>query len=569
MNRLELASAIDEAQTADLARRRMLLHGMLQVLDQPWVDAEMRSAIKALATRCGRTIVLPAAAALRLGETWLLLVGSDGGGRVVRICAEGSGLDAGARFAQEVERALNGLRVAAAAQDKHVPFEVLFRRFTIQGGEAGLTIEGRSLGLATCVAAISHLTDVPPRSHVAGAAAVSETGQLEPVEGIAAKLNGLRTQWPSVDTIVVSSRQTSVPEVPGMNVVRAEHVAEALPVFGLDFPRDARPTWDELEVRLAAFKREDLDPNPVERWRQLSVEAEAMSADFAQHDSRLSSEALLYAGLFASHAGEPDRAHAILAKFPAGTAPLQLRARERVITASAKIEFDVALALSIAQEAVSLCEQHDSTWLGRAIGTQGRVLLHAGRPAEAEPILRSAYASHEKDQAHGPRSAIYLAQCLRHLGRPREALDLADWALDVAVSNPRHRQGASTRLYALLERGRALLDLGLLEEAVVSLEQVTHQGQIASYPSLGARRSLVKAYRALGQRESARTQLQICTDVALDDSGPETLRKVGAVAAAEDLKNDTPLLPVEQLEAAWTACFREATSNDVLQRWIY
>ena len=127
------------------------------------------------------------------------------------------------------------------------------------------------------------------------------------------------------------------------------------------------------------------------------------------------------------------------------------------------------------------------------------------------------------------------------------------------------------RLYALLERGRALLELRRLDEAVETLgEVVAGQQGLAAYPSLGARRSLVRVHRERGDVETARSQLRACVEVAKMQSEYLTLRKVGAIAAAEQLAAGTgSLMPETELLAAWFGCFTEPPDAATIATWIY
>lgn len=577
MNRDAVLLTIAEARATTKSRARMLLERMLPVMGAPWVDAAMRAEFDAIAEHCGRILDRRAHNGLSIGETWLLLVDTQGEGAVVRLCRHMRGAEAGMGFDAEVEHAIHGLRAAARAVKRDLPPEVLFGKFTVLGGSRPPHITGSSLGLAVCVAALSRHAGRAPHSHVAGTAAIGDDGALLPVEGLSAKIRALRAQWPEVSTLVVAEGQLDVPDQPGLTVSRRRTVAEALPDFGLTLPTDGPRTLGTLRKRIAEIELEEVSPHSTDQWARLSLEAEALADDVRQLAPESSQRALLLAGQLASHAGNSRRAREVLARFPRGEQPPELVARERVLTAAALIDSDPDTALTVAQEAVARWRElagspgARESWLGRALGTHGRVHLHTGRLAEAEPLLRAALDEHEADPEQGPRSAVYLAQCLRHQHRTDEALALADRASRQATEHGQHDQSGQTKLYALLERGRALLELDRLDEAVVALEEVVSGQQgLAAYPSLGARRSLVRAHRERGDLEAARKQLRACVEVALMPTEYLTLRKVGAVAAAEQLRAGRGSMASEtELLAAWFACFIGPPEPATIATWIY
>jgi len=163
---------------------------------------------------------------------------------------------------------------------------------------------------------------------------------------------------------------------------------------------------------------------------------------------------------------------------------------------------------------------------------------------------------------------------MRHQGRALEALTIATEALDEADRCTWSDQSSATRLYARLERGRCLLELNQEEKGVVELRQVVDgQSLPTAYPRLGAHRSLVRAYRATGNLGAAKEHLRVCLDVAMGDSPNVVLRKVGAVAAAEELvrgSDETTMLASRvELERAWAMCFGGVAVEAVRASWIY
>lgn len=200
-----------------------------------------------------------------------------------------------------------------------------------------------------------------------------------------------------------------------------------------------------------------------------------------------------------------------------------LRVRKLIYEATSSIDTDIVSAARNAAVAVELCAglsgDDRAILTGQALGTHGRAVLHAGRPDEAEPLLRASMehnCTHLEEQ--WPRSACYLATCLRHAGRALEALALTREALAATECHlDRWEVAHTTALYLRLERGRALAALDRLLDAVLELEQVVaSQDQPAAYPRLGAHRSLADVLARLGSTDDA---LQTSARVREDSAG--------------------------------------------------
>ncbi len=288
-------------------------------------------------------------------------------------------------------------------------------------------------------------------------------------------------------------------------------------------------------------------------------------------------EALLLAAIFASHAGDGRLSQEILGNLTdaAVASRPELQVRKLIYEATGTIDNDPAAAEALAARSVTLCaalsgDDH-AALLGQALGTAGRARLHGGRPEQAEPLLHKALDHHRKWlPSEWPRSASYLATCLRHARRAPEALELTRRALaETERSAARSDMAETTALYLHLERGRCLAALGQPADAARDFERViAGQSLPAAYPRLGAHRLLAGLLALGGHADEARAHLRVCLEVAAG-SGTSTLRRVGAVAAGEALLSGTPLLPVWELEAAWEAGFPGVDREQVLRTWIY
>lgn len=581
MDRAELTHLLDAVERAPRENRaRMLLDEARAHLGAPWVDEVLHARARFLCERHGLACPPRTGAWLRAGETWLLLAGPGGQGHVVRLATEGEGGEPGPAAQAEGRRALHGLHAAAASRGRRIPQGVAMRGIRVQGGPPRMEIEGSSLGLSTAIATLSAALRRPPRSNVAGSAVVLPDGRLKRVSFLAEKVRALRAQWPHVDTLVVAEEQDDTDTVGGLvHVVRAPDLAAACAHFELSLGDLPRCRIEDRRRMLADLHSHEPKPHDVAQWLEKSAEAWEVACAFREEAcAPEATEALLLAAIFASHAGDGLLSQAILAEVSeddVGSRPA-LRVRKLIYLATGTIDHDVVLAERTAARGVELCAElsgdDPAVLIGQALGTHGRTLLHAGRLDKAEPLLRAAMDHHRDHLAQQwPRSACYLATCLRHAGRAAEALELIREALAVAERYAERWDVAeTTALYLHLERGRALAGLGRLRDAALDLEHVVrNQDPAAAYPRLGAHRSLVDVLARLGDADEARKHLRVCVNIALGDER-QTLRRVGGVAAAEALLAERPLLSALDLEAAWAACFpADVDRGHVLRTWIY
>ncbi len=252
----------------------------------------------------------------------------------------------------------------------------------------------------------------------------------------------------------------------------------------------------------------------------------------------------------------------------------RLHPQRLIYETSNAIETEPERAVARADDALAACERlpaGDKAQLwGQALGTKGRSLLHAGFAEEAERWLRDAvthHAAHRKEDE--PRSATYLATCLRRLGRLGEAFAAIEHALKRLEELPKFDTREMTKLYALLERGRIHVAVGRDIEAVADLERVRRtQGETTAYPGLGALRSLVGLLKRLGRLDEARAHLEACARVA-NAKQTTNVARIAAVAVGEELLSEGPMLPREQLQRIWQDVFGEAAHATVVRSWFY
>lgn len=572
MDRASYEHLLARAERATAAHERRLLRDKLRHYQSaPWIDAELRQRFHAFCDRIGIPCVEAPLTTLNIGETWLLLYGR-GHGSTLRLTAKANGSGRSSVFEQEAQRALLGLHAAAGSLGRRLP--EAWPHFGVIGGAENLEIEGNSLGLSAVIAALSKATKRAPRAQTAGTAAIDREGKLSPVEHVTEKAAALRRQWPLVDRLVVAKEQVIESLPPGLRVERAATIQEACGFFDLQLENLTRAHFEDWIERLNFLIANETRAKTTAEWQEVSAEAwqiaKALSGD--SHYQSQAQEARLYAAHFASHAGD-DRASELIQQVP-DEALLKfpdLRVRRLIFLAASAIDQPDAVAL--ASQAVELCRDLDTKThqelMGQALGTQGRAYLHGGKPVVAEPLLRAALEHHQIHRPQEwPRSACYLATCMRHAGRTEEALKRTQEALRETESRHGHRIAETTAHYLRLERGRCLAALGHTEDAIRDFRDViAAQPSAASYPRLGAHRSIISALARLNSIEEAREHLSLCVEIA---RGRElaTLRKVGAIAAGEALLSASPLLARHELEAVWRAWFTDPPAR-VIPQWIY
>ena len=477
--------------------------------------------------------------------------------------------------------AARGLAAAANRRAHFVSVDSLSIAWELSGGTGAERVIGNSLGLSTCVALLSNVSKKPAHTHVAGTASVdASTGALGSVQHLSAKLEALHAAWPEVTHVVVATEQPT-PENAPLQLIRCADVAEAVTHFGLDIGSLPKASIEELEAIVKSFERQDAQLRSLREWAALAANASEVAVLLRADRPEESVRARIWAALFASHSADNLGALEILKTVDEHDIEEDVhRAMYAVVLASTMIDEEPLAAADRGAQAVLAAEPlkgiNRARWYGRAKGTHGRALMHAGKYTAAEPLLRAAYEHHDaKLPEEAGRSACYLASCLRHAERLEEALRFAELAQRAAETAANYEAARSTRPYACLERARVLMALGRPVEAVPFLGEVIGAGDGPHrYPRLGAHRTLATVYCQLGRLAEAEDQLRPCWEVARDSRHGKTARRLGVVAAAEEIEDASatgrrPLIPTESVDSVWTELFGDAQRRDVLKTWIY
>ena len=528
---------------------------------------------------------------LGIGETWLLLHAGGTTGHVARLVAReerGSPVASGVPFirSSELGTVLHGLGAAAARACRQLPAHLLDdTAFEIAGAARSADVHGRSLELSAAVALLSRALTRAPCATTAGSACVRADGSLDSVAHLPEKVAALRSAFPDVRTVVVAETQELPADTSGFDVRRVRTLDEALDHFGLEL-RSLPPSLVEDHLaRARSFEVANTLAHSPEKWRRLSLEAWESSVALATHEPAESTHCLAWAGLFSVHAGDPAALALMQQDDPAiFTAHPAIGVWMAIGRATGAIDGDDLVgAEGLARQAVDGCEAlppHERSSLrGQALGTLGRVLMHAGRYAEAEPHLRAG-AEHHREHVPNEhaRSLSYLAACLRHAGRQDEALAAVEEALEV---NARHvsirRSAQTTEHYLHLERGRVLIELEAYDEAERELFSVMPRAALASYPRLGAERSLVRLHLRACRDARALEAWQRCLDAGRQLRGlqSDVLMRVACVGLLEAVKHGVDLRGADKraaLELGEAAFGRRLTPDEVdelIAAWIY
>ncbi len=516
--------------------------------------------------------------ALAIGETWLLLAESGGHGHVVRARLVDCRPQRLA-FGRELARADEALARTASRALRKWDHEDVFVEM-----DRLLHAKGKSAGLGLAVALLSRRLGVAPPADVAASAGVDERGCLTPVEHLGAKLDALAKERPLVRRLVVASGQAiDEHRARRLEVVRHEHLAEALPEFALDLIRLASASLSvQLHHLHGELRRQKEQGHGPARSRQLAAETSAIAdalGSGCQDDEHAS--ALLLAADFYESAGEAERAQSLVGTIPEGFARGSSvdAVRRSISRAAIEIDIDPEQAVAWAEQAIAGCERLEETprrkWLGRSLGTLGRARLHHGQPALAEPWLRKALAHYELHEPwEAARSGCYLATCLRHLDRPEESLAVIGAALRSAAAHAPHREECLvTAKYLLLERGRTFTRLERWGDAAQDFEKLADAADLEEAHELrvGASRGLAQAWRRLGSLERSRAALEHCLQVAADEAG--LIGRLSALAAGEALIDERPC-GVERglLDAIWRKAWGDpspAAIGRVLAAQVY
>jgi hypothetical protein len=383
-----------------------------------------------------------------------------------------------------------------------------------------------------------------------------------------------------VTTVVVSADQDVSSYAGPLRLVPARDVLEAAQHFGLCPTSEQLPLENGIDVRarLERFQYDNERSLSTSEWVALSHQADYVARFFGATNPR-STEALSWAVQFAVHAGDVASLENYFDRMDPShfeQLPKAVQARCLIHRATALIDSGANAATQFARDGfatvLSLSSTEREELLGRAHGTLGRALMHAGQLTEAVEQLRFAVDAHAAQPEQVPRSLCYLATCLRLAGAPRDARACVLDALKKLESLRSSPNAPATRRYLNLELGRCELVLGSLDAARSAFELVLPDDADTSHPRISALRGLAQVCRRLNLPEAGDQFLRRCLSAAHAATG--LLQRVAAAAAGEAVLDKEAGLQVSLPHSELLRCWRLVASsehdiNATLQRLIY
>lgn len=530
-----------------------------------------------LASRIAETLKLPAPviAPVRVGEALLLVCdGATRRGRTLRLrfLPQPSGSSCfGERAQRQLRQAQRALLDAIYHRGHGWPSNVARAEHAlVEGLSAHEVIDEESLGLSVVIAELSRATQRAPRATVAASAMVDSKGHLREVAFLPEKIAALRADWPAVDTLVVAEGTGEIANLPaGFKVLRARTLAEAIEHFGLSFEDLPSSSIEYAERVESDLERQSKRAHTPDEWSALADEATNASLVLDTDGARdRALRVRAWAALFRVHAGRSYEVDAAEVSHDPALYDPRVVAAMAVSQATAAIDATPETCVSIAQSTVEHARAcGDRAILARALGTLGRALTHAGAPARAEEHFRAAIAIwSEVEQAQIAQTMCYLATSLRRAGRVDEAAAIAKEALARSARRESTAYANETARFAWLELGRCQFELGMFDEAEVSLARVVRdEFGDASYPNIGAIATRYAVRLGRGDERGASEDLARCARVAAG-SGPIARTALQAVGLRL-LRSDPP----EEHRALWTS--RLAAERSMIERalreWVY
>lgn len=587
MRRADLDALLREAPRARRTRLGRIAAELERAVREPWFDRSSWEAVVAVCQRCGLSPPVWEPSPLAVGETWLLLYeGTAGVGTVAKLRVKREGCPAspiwGPEAQAEARGALAGLVATLSERHKRLPELPFQYPLTVESPSESAVVTGGSLGVAACVAVASAALKVPSANDVAATACVNACGALQPVTFLSEKLEALALHQPGVTTLIVAKGQALPEGQWPVRLLPCATLVEALEQFGLPWKRLPPTDVNSHRRALRGFALDDEDTTAGAEWERLAetaLTAYRVLSNAGTAYRAEAGEALGWWVLFSAHAGRGADIDAFRDDYKALSDAVEphVRALIEVFAASSQIDPDPASAVEASRAALAAARDLDrgrDTVLGRALGTHGRALLHAGEPGSALTFLQQAVDEHRKvDPREVPRSLTYLATATRMAGDGAAALTLCDEALDELQQSTRLSWAGKTRAYLQLERGRCLLEIQRLSEAANAFEEVVRSCEYDhEHPRSGAIRGLATAHRSLGNHGAAAEYYGRCLSVARHTGHWETLRRVAAMAIADAAVAANKPPSVEEA-TVWRTLFAEPLTRDgaqtALRCWVY
>ena len=421
---------------------------------------------------------------LRPGATWLLSVDGEGrpGSAGLWRLEEGAPQEPG--HVGFHGRARRSLVVASALARADVPLLVDARSLRDPAWRAVSVLAptkpvyrlaGGSFGLAMVLAASARLLGLPLPTGLVATAAVSESGRVEEVDGLEAKLALLGHAALDMElTCVVAASQVDRARAHapgGVRVVGVERLDEAIALAfdEASLAEHLGERWSAPEARRAAaatFFRIAMDgSNRLLGWRSLARAAELLAS--LSEDDPSAWRVDVAARIARRHANEPTPIRVAPAVSAALPRPRRIQLLAHQVQAAADAHSDdwreqLAAGWAALPEAG---EEHGEEL--ELLGALGRAEAAWGRYVDAGRALRRAVRGWLALDAE-PRASYALCELLRVVGIGGDGLD-PEVTEAVARFDCDPRPDATSRAFVRCALGRAQAQLGQTADAVETL----------------------------------------------------------------------------------------------------
>jgi tetratricopeptide (TPR) repeat protein len=561
------------------------LHEAVDALRTAWSGTEDESSALALAKMtaptAGRVPLLVSERDHRRGRVLELRISRRADGTC------GDPWEGAGPFALEARDAVLAAYDAAKSltYTRGAPRELYGHRIDVLGiaDPENCSIEGNSLALPAFLAFVSLWCDRPlddvaatarPRAYDDGRPA----DDLGPVSGFPGKANAL-AEWAAGRPcrLLLHPACERVPALPAVERVDVRTWKDAAAAVGLlDTLADLEGTdagdtpairAGKLEKLLTEFndevRNQDLGRHSCagdSPWAVLATRMQDVLDELREGPARPSTDpetlarGSAYAALAYNYAGRdvPTKlleglSEEILQEVPEARLLRDVAALASAVSQDRRAEWDT-LAQTLRSTLDALDKPARNRVGGMALGTLGRVHLHAGRIDLAVELLAEAVDHHARYAPHEtPRSRCYHAAALRRADRLEESLEEIDRAVEELASVKYAAYRATTEMFLRYERARTLAAMNRLDDAARDLgsaEQAAKARGWGPRPGILRERVWIEKRRARAAEEGGRSaeaeahrrradELLAELDALLEPKSPGFLERIVAEAHAD------------------------------------
>lgn len=388
----------------------------------------------------------------------------------------------------------------------------------------GRAIEGSSLGLAAALAFASLWTKqkLPPTLVASGRLAGRS---VAPVAHIVEKAQAAIQIAREVRILLLVSEENAADAARfPIDIYPVSQLGQTFAVAQLNLtsiPQDAYPSASEARDRLRQ-KISDVQMGRTSRaeaaWLSLAEEMDRLITFLAGRKQAGLDEARSWTALAYTHAGETTNAERVLEEVkrdPNRRLDIRIlvngvrvgRLIDSAENEQEQLTLDSEPVRDLVQD-IGEAREKARDVVGFALGTLGRVYLHAHDPRNALRHFRESLKYHQDElPRETARSRTYLAMALRMTGELEAAMDqltVAERELDEVTQGDSPDYASACRMYLYYERARVLVAQERYDEALLVANAAYEEARwIPPWPLLGILRVRAWAYRMFGEHALA------------------------------------------------------------------